>query len=164
MLKCDYTDLGGYDFDASLYQYFNKKFEFETYLEEQSEAKQQSILNEIYMTIEQLKINFSMDGIDDQDFVLNSVDDFDEIVDYSEFEEAIAEEVERFKKFINEFFQNYPSDWPLPSRCEIVGGAMHTKAIKEELLAALKKVNGSVISFGILLVGVLYSTQKSVRR
>ena len=146
MLKSEYTDLGGYDFDASLYKYFDEKYEFENYLEGEREAKQQSILNEIYTAIEQLKINFSMDGIDDQDFVLNSIDDFDEIVDYSEFEEAIADEVERFKEFINGFLQNYPSDWPLPSRCEIVGGAMHTKAIKKELLEALKKVNGNIIS------------------
>lgn len=146
MLKSEYTDLGGYDFDASLYKHFDKKYEFENYLEGEREAKQQSILNEIYTAIEQLKINFSMDGIDDQDFVLNSIDDFDEIVDYSEFEKAIADEVERFKEFINGFLQNYPSDWPLPSRCEIVGGAMHTKAIKKELLEALKKVNGNIIS------------------
>lgn len=146
MLKSEYTDLGGYDFDASLYKHFDENYEFEKYLEGESEAKQQSILNEIYTAIEQLKINFSMDGIDDQDFVLNSIDDFDEFVDYSEFEKAIVDEVERFKEFINGFFRNYPSDWPLPSRCEIVGGAMHTKAIKKELLEALKKVNGNIIS------------------
>ena len=51
MLKSEYTDLGGYDFDASLYKHFDKNYEFEKYLEGESEAKQQSILNEIYTAI-----------------------------------------------------------------------------------------------------------------
>ena len=164
MLKCDCTDLGGYDFDASLYRYFDKKYRFGAYLEGQNENRRQSIMNEIRSKIEQVKINFSMDGIDDQDLVIDSLDDFEEVVYYSDFEKAIAGEVKKFREFINGFLKDCPSDWPRPSRCEIVGGAMHTKVIKEELLASLKKVNEGIISFVVLSAVVLYSTQRLVRR